>query len=55
MIRSLRCACVVGVLSAALSSHPALAIKQFETEFKAVYVKEGTPLAAEVANAKCNV
>lgn len=55
MTRSLRFACAVGVLLAAASSRPALAIKQFETEFKAVYVKEGTPLAAEVANAKCNV
>jgi hypothetical protein len=33
----------------------AFAIKQFADEFKAVYVKEGTPLAAEVETAKCNV
>jgi hypothetical protein len=33
----------------------AFAIKQFADEFKAVYVKDGTPLAAEVETAKCNV
>jgi len=33
----------------------AYAIKQFADEFKAVYVKEGTPLAAAVEEAKCNV
>jgi hypothetical protein len=33
----------------------AFAIKQFADEFKAVYVEEGTPLAAEVEKAKCNV
>jgi len=32
-----------------------LPVKQFSDEFKAVYVKEGTPLAAEVETAKCNV
>jgi hypothetical protein len=33
----------------------AFAIKQFADEFKAAYVEEGTPLAAEVEKAKCNV
>jgi hypothetical protein len=37
------------------SAREAFAIKQFSDEFKAVYVKEGTPLAAEVETAKCNV
>ena len=37
------------------SSREAFAIKQFFDEFKEVYVKEGTPLAAEVETAKCNV
>jgi predicted Ser/Thr protein kinase len=33
----------------------AFAIKQFADEFKEVYEKEGTPLAAEIEAAKCNV
>ena len=33
----------------------AYAIKQFADEFKAMYVKDGTPLAAAVEEAKCNV
>ena len=37
------------------SARPAFAIKQFFDEFKAVYVKADTPLAAEVETAKCNV
>lgn len=37
------------------SAREAFAIKQFADEFKEVYVKEGTPLAAEVETAKCNV
>jgi hypothetical protein len=37
------------------SSREAFAIKQFADEFKAMYVKEGTPLAAAVEEAKCNV
>ncbi len=41
--------------NAALIPTPALAIKQFADEFKAVYVKEGTPLAAAVETAKCTV
>ena len=36
-------------------SREAFAIKQFADEFKAMYVKEGTPLAAAVDEAKCNV
>jgi adenosylmethionine-8-amino-7-oxononanoate aminotransferase len=40
---------------AALTPAPAFAIMQFAEQFKAVYVKEGTPLAAAVATAKCNV
>ena len=39
----------------ALSSSEAFAIKQFADQFKEVYVKEGTTLAAEVETAKCNV
>ena len=58
MIRDFRYAClavfglmvVVGGLS-----REAFAIKQFADEFKALYVKEGTPLAAAVDEAKCNV
>lgn len=41
--------------AAALAPAPAFAIKQFADEFKAVYVKEGTPLAEAVATAKCTV
>lgn len=41
--------------AAALAPAPAFAIKQFADEFKALYVKEGTPLAEAVATAKCNV
>jgi hypothetical protein len=37
------------------SAREAFAIKQFFDEFKEVYVKEGSPLAAEVEKAKCNV
>lgn len=33
----------------------AFAIKQFADQFGEMYVKEGTPLAAEVETAKCNV
>lgn len=33
----------------------AFAIKQFSDQFKELYVKEGTPLAAAVETAKCNV
>ena len=58
MTRSCRHACfLVTALAtmAVLAPAPALAIKQFEEEFKAVYVKEGTPLAAAVETAKCNV
>jgi predicted Ser/Thr protein kinase len=43
------------VLTVATQSREAFAIKQFSDQFKEVYVKEGTPLAAEVETAKCNV
>jgi len=43
------------VLLAGPAIRPAYAIKQFADEFKEVYVKEGSPLAAEVEKAKCNV
>lgn len=33
----------------------AFARKQYSDQFKAVYVKDGTPLAAAVEEAKCNV
>lgn len=45
---------VVGIGMAA-SAGQAFAIKQFADEFKAMYVEDGTPLAAEVDKAKCNV
>jgi len=51
-------ACALGLGLAVLvgpATRPAFAIKQFADEFKAVYVKEGTPLAAAVESAKCNV
>lgn len=37
------------------AAREAFAIKQFADEFKAVYFKDGTPLAAAVESAKCNV
>lgn len=46
---------VVVVVAAAAWGTQAFAIKQFADEFKAVYVKDGSPLAAEVEKAKCNV
>lgn len=58
MIRSSRFACVVGIglaVAVGSSAREAFAIKQFLDEFKAVYVKDGTPLAAAVETAKCNV
>ena len=57
MIRMSRLACVVGVGVAlvAFSARDAYAIKQFFDEFKAVYVKDGSPLAAAVEAEKCNV
>jgi hypothetical protein len=46
----------VGVaLACCASARPAWAIKQFQDEFKELYVKEGSPLAAEVERVKCNV
>lgn len=58
MIRDFRYSClvVVGVaLAAGGLTREAFAIKQFADEFKAMYVKDGTPLAAAVEEAKCNV
>lgn len=58
MIRTSRHAWLMGVVAAAValgSARDAFAIKQFADEFKAMYVKEGTPLAAAVESAKCNV
>ena len=58
MIRSSRYAVVLGVgiaVFAGSAARPAYAIKQFFDEFKAMYVKDGSPLAAEVETAKCNV
>lgn len=51
-------ALLVGAGATLLACGPvreAYAIKQFADEFKAVYVKDGTPLAAAVEEAKCNV
>lgn len=42
-------------LVAGSTAREAFAIKQFSDEFKALYVKEGTPLATAVEAAKCNV
>jgi hypothetical protein len=50
-----RIAAVGLVFTLTTSAREALAIKQFSDQFKEVYVKEGTPLAAEVETAKCNV
>jgi hypothetical protein len=58
MIHGSRFACVVGIVlavAAGSSAREAYAIKQFFDEFKTVYVKDGTPLAAAVETAKCNV
>jgi hypothetical protein len=58
MKRSSRHAVLVGagmVVLAGGMSREAFAIKQFADEFKAMYVKDGTPLAAAVEEAKCNV
>jgi adenosylmethionine-8-amino-7-oxononanoate aminotransferase len=43
------------VLVVASQAREAFAIKQFADQFKEVYVKDGTPLAAGVEAAKCNV
>jgi hypothetical protein len=42
-------------LTGGILARPAFAIKQFQDEFKSLYVQEGTPLAAEVERVKCNV
>lgn len=52
---SFRLAVVSAALVLGFASREAFAIKQFSDEFKAVYVKDGTPLAAAVESAKCNV
>ena len=46
---------IVVAVGVAASGGQAFAIKQFSDEFKAMYVEDGTPLAAEVDKAKCNV
>ncbi len=38
-----------------LAPTPAAAIPPFQTQFKAMYAKPGTPLAGQVARVKCNV
>jgi hypothetical protein len=43
------------VLACGATARPAWAIKQFQDEFKHLYAKEGSPLAAEVERVKCNV
>lgn len=58
MFRMSRYACVVTLAMTSVVgglSREAFAIKQFADEFKAMYVKDGTPLAAAVEEAKCNV
>lgn len=58
MNRSSRFAAIIAAclaIVAGSSAREAFAIKQFFDEFKTVYVKEGTPLAAAVETAKCNV
>ena len=52
---SFRIAALTAALVLGSASREAFAIKQFSDEFKAVYVKDGSPLAAEVEAAKCNV
>jgi len=53
------CKLVLGVTAVAVAfgyqPQPAHAIKEFKTAFDAMYVKDGTPLAKAVAEAKCNV
>ena len=58
MFRMSRYACLVTLAMTSVVgglSREAFAIKQFADEFKAMYVKDGTPLAAAVEQAKCNV
>ena len=45
----------LGLGMVAVNGGEAFARKQYDEAFKAAYVKEGTPLAAAVAEAKCNV
>lgn len=42
-------------LTIASAARPAFAIKHFFDEFRAVYVREGTPLAAAVDQVRCGV
>ncbi len=46
---------VIVVVGVTVWGDKAFAVKQFADEFKAMYVEDGTPLAAEVEKAKCNV
>jgi len=52
---SFRLAVLMATIVLGTTAREAFAIKQFADEFKAVYVKDGSPLAAEVESAKCNV
>ncbi|NCX98897.1 MAG: hypothetical protein EBX35_10080 [Planctomycetia bacterium] len=52
---SFRLAALTAAFVLGSAAREAFAIKQFADEFKAVYVKDGTPLAAAVESAKCNV
>jgi len=57
-MRTSRAAFVVGLglaLGLGATANRALAFKEFSDEFKAKYVKAGTPLATAVESAKCNV
>jgi hypothetical protein len=54
-IRSTPVLCLAAAVIAGSAATPAFAIKQFFDEFKAMYVKEGEPLAKAVETAKCNV
>lgn len=52
---TLRLSALLLALGLGMAGREAFAIKQFSDQFKEMYVKEGTPLAAEVEAAKCNV
>lgn len=52
---TLRLCALLLALGLGMAGREAFAIKQFADQFKEMYVKEGTPLAAEVEAAKCNV
>jgi mono/diheme cytochrome c family protein len=55
LTRSTPVLCLAAAVIAGSAATPAFAIKQFFDEFKAMYVKDGTPLAEAVGTAKCNV